>query len=194
MKAQALGGRHYRRSPEGVEYVDQNFDTYSVEYTFADGTKFYFDGRCMDGCTDIYASYLHGSKGMAVASSGGDCGLPSRIYRSQRAEPSDLAWESKVPPDQQNPYQNEWDDLVRAIRNDKPYNELERGVIASLVTSLGRMAAHTGREVTYEQILNSDHEFAPGLDRLTESSAPPLQAGPDGKYPVPEPGRKKREY
>ena len=34
VKAQALGGRHYRG-----DYVDQNFDTYSVEYTFADGTK-----------------------------------------------------------------------------------------------------------------------------------------------------------
>ncbi len=49
VKAQALGGRHYRKSPEGLDYVDQNFDTYSVEYTFADGTKFFFDGRCMDG-------------------------------------------------------------------------------------------------------------------------------------------------
>jgi len=27
VKAQALGGRHYRQSPEGVTYVDQNFDT-----------------------------------------------------------------------------------------------------------------------------------------------------------------------
>ena len=39
VKAQALGGRHYRNSPEGKPYVDQNFDSYSVEYTFADGTK-----------------------------------------------------------------------------------------------------------------------------------------------------------
>ena len=26
VKAQALGGRHYKTSPEGVAYVDQNFD------------------------------------------------------------------------------------------------------------------------------------------------------------------------
>ena len=64
VKAQALGGRHYRVSPEGVTYVDQNFDTYSVEYTYADGTKFYFDGRTIAGCEPIYASYLHGTKGM----------------------------------------------------------------------------------------------------------------------------------
>jgi predicted dehydrogenase len=195
VKAQALGGRHYRCSPEGVEYVDQNFDTYAVEYTFPDGTKFLFDGRCMNGCQDFYSSYLHGTKGMAVASSSGDCGLPSRIYKSQRAERSDLVWESKVPQGEQNPYQNEWDDLIDAIRNDKPYNEVERGVNTSLVTSLGRMAAHTGQEVTYDAILASDHEFAPGLDGLTDTSPAPLQPGANGKYPVPEPGRKKnREY
>src|SRR5215472_3086633 len=45
VKAQGLGGRHYRQSPEGVTYVDQNFDTYAVEYTYSDGSKFNFDGR-----------------------------------------------------------------------------------------------------------------------------------------------------
>ena len=55
-----------------------------------------------------------------------------------------MIWQSKSPRDQGNPYQNEWNDLVDAIRNDKPYNEAERGVEASLVTSLGRKAAHTG--------------------------------------------------
>jgi len=39
IKAQALGGRHYRHSPAGNLYVDQNFDSYSVEYTFADGAS-----------------------------------------------------------------------------------------------------------------------------------------------------------
>ena len=48
IKAQALGGRHYRG-----EYVDQNFDNYSVEYTFDDGTKFFFDGRTMIGAATI---------------------------------------------------------------------------------------------------------------------------------------------
>ena len=37
--------------------------------------------------------------------------------------------------------------------------------------------------------------LAPDLDKLTADSPAPLQAGPDGKYPVPQPGiTKKREY
>ncbi len=195
VKAQGLGGRHYRQSPEGVTYVDQNFDTYAVEYTYADGTKFNFDGRCMKGCKDFYASYLHGTKGSAVASNGGDCGMPSRIYKSQGMQPAELVWESKVEAGQEDPYQNEWNDLIDAIRKDQPYNEVKRGVEASLVTSMGRMAAHTGQEIAFEQILNSDHEFAPGLDKLTMDSPAPLKAGPDGRYPVPQPGiTKAREY
>jgi predicted dehydrogenase len=195
VSAQALGGRHYRQSPEGVRYVDQNFDSYSVEYVFADGCRFIMDGRCMAGAHNIYSSYLHGSKGMAIAAKSGDCGLPSSIFKSQNPERGDLVWESKVPPEERDPYQNEWNDLIDAIRDDKPYDEATRGVEASLVTSMGRMAAHTGQEITYEQMLNCEHEFAPGLDKLTMTSEAPLKAGPDGTYPVPQPGLvTKREY
>ena len=195
VKAQALGGRHYRQSPEGVTYVDQNLDTYAVEYTYADGTKFNFDGRCIDGCADFYASYLHGSKGIAVGSKSGDCGQPSSIHKGQDPTRATMLWESRVPRDQQDPYQNEWNDLVDAVRDNKPYNEAKRGVEASLVTSMGRMAAHTGQEITFEQMLNCEHEMAPGLDQLTANSPAPLQAGPNGRYPVPQPGiSKNREY
>jgi predicted dehydrogenase len=195
IKAHALGGRHYRKSPEGVTYVDQNFDTYSVEYTYADGSKFFFDGRCIPGCNDIYSSYAHGSKGIAIVSKSGDCGMPSSTYKGQNTERSNMLWQSKVDRDEQNPYQNEWNDLMDAIRNDRPYNETERGVQTSLVTSMGRMAAHTGQEITYDEILNCDHEMAPGLDKLTKDSPAPLQADAEGRYPVPQPGIiKNREY
>ncbi len=82
----------------------------------------------------------------------------------------------------------EWINLIDAIRNDRPYNEVKRGVEASLVTSMGRMAAHTGKVVTYDDILNSTHEFAPGVATLTMDGPAPVLAGPDGRYPVPMPG------
>lgn len=195
IKAQALGGRHYRQSPQGNPYVDQNFDTYSVEYIFADGARLIMDGRCMPGCENIYSSYAHGTKGSAIVSNSGDCGLPSSTYKGQKPDSSEMIWKSKIEGDQRNPYDNEWDDLVDAIRNDKPYNEVKRGAEASLTSSMGRMAAHTGQIITFDQILNSDHEFAPDVDKLTMDSPAPLQLQADGKYPVPMPGiTKKREY
>ena len=195
VKAQALGGRHYRQSPEGSPYVDQNFDSYSVEYTFADGAKMMMDGRCVNGCNDIYSSYAHGSKGLAIVSKFSDCGYPSSTFKGQNPQRSNLIWTSEVKPDQRDPYENEWNDLLDAIRDDKPYNEVERGVKASLVTSMGRMAAHTGQEITYDDMLNCEHEFAPDVDKLTMTSPAPLLAAADGKYPAPMPGiTKTREY
>ncbi len=188
VKAQALGGRHYKVSPEGVAYVDQNLDVYSVEYTYPDGTKFFLDGRCMNGCERIYMSRLHGTKGMGVASKKGDCGLPSSLYKSQMANPSDLIWESKVSPAEKDPYQNEWNDLMDAIRDDKPYNEVKRGVEASLVSSMGRMAANTGREITFDEMLNCEHDMAPDVEKFTMDSPAPLVADAKGRYPVPQPG------
>jgi predicted dehydrogenase len=180
-RAQALGGRHYRGKA-----VDQNFDVYAVEYTFADGTKLLLDGRFMAGCYDEFASYAHGTKSLAVISTHVHTPAKCRIYKGQRVAKEELAW--AFPQPEPNPYQLEWDDLIDAIRKDKPYNEVKRGAEASLVTAMGRMAAHTGRTITFDQMLNCPHEFAPDVDKLTMDSPAPLRAGPDGKYPIPQPG------
>lgn len=104
-----------------------------------------------------------------------------------------LTW--AFPQPEPNPYQLEFDDLMNAIRRDLPYNEVKRGAIASLVTSMGRMAAHTGQVITYEDMLECPHEFAPAVDKFTMESDAPLKLLASGKYPVPEPGLKTdREY
>ena len=190
VKAMGLGGRHYQRAGK-LPFVDQNFDAYAVEYTFDDGSKMFFDGRCQQGAQSIYASYVHGSKGLGIASASGDCGAPSSIFKGQSPVKENRTW---VSTDKSNPYQNEWDALIDAIRNDKPHNEVKRGVEGSLVTSMGRMAAHTGQEITFDAMLNCDHEFAPGLDKLTRESPAPVQPDENGIYPQPQPGLKKREY
>lgn len=181
VEAKASGGRHYRG-----DSVDQNFDTYSVEYTFADGTKLNLDGRTIPGCHQEFASYAHGTKGMAVISTSGHAPSKCRIYSGQKPIRRNLTWQ--CPTKEPNPYQLEWNDLVDAIRNDRAYNEVERGVIASVVTSMGRMAAHTGQVVTYDDMLNCDHEFAPSLESLTFDAPSPLPADADGNYAIPKPG------
>jgi hypothetical protein len=188
IRAHALGGRHYRG-----DAVDQNLDTYSVEYVYPDGTRFFFEGRNMHGCHQEFASYAHGTKGCAVISTSSHSPGRVRTYRGHNFDKPNLIW--AFPQPEPSPYQLEWDDLVDAIRNHTPYNEARRGAEASLVSSMGRMAAHTGQIVTYEDVLNCPHEFAPGLDKVTATSPAPLLAAADGKYPVPEPGIKKdREY
>jgi predicted dehydrogenase len=214
VEAQASGGRHYRNHSTPVEKgqdIDQNFDNYSVEYTFADGCKLLLYGRTMVGCHDQFASYAHGSKGAAVISTSSHSPAYCRIYKGQKfpqtargrrrsaqnqpptAEDENLLW--AFPQPEPNPYDLEWEDLIRAIRKDEPYNEVERGAKASLVTSMGRMAAHTGQVIKFDDILNSEHEFAPDVDKLVIDGPAPLKANADGRYPVPMPGiNTNREY
>ena len=181
IRAKASGGRHYRD-----DYVDQNFDTYETEYTFDDGTKLFLNGRTMAGCHNEFASYAHGTSGSAVISSAAHTPSRCKIYKGHKFTNNQVAWRCPTP--EPNPYQLEWNDLIAAIRNNEEYNEVERGTMASLVTSMGRMAAHTGQIVTLDDILESDHEFAPDVDKLTLDGPAPILADANGKYPIPLPG------
>jgi len=190
IKCQALGGRTFRG-----DFVDQNFDSYSCEYTFEDGTKLYMDGRCMLGAYPHYSSYVHGTKGVAICAKSGDTGQPSSIHKGQNPNRESQLWQAEEGPTEKASHFNEWTDLIDAIRNDKPFNEVKRGVEASVVTNMGRFAAHTAQEVTFEQMLNHTHEYCPNADKLTMDSPSPLPADKDGKYPIPQPGvTTKTEY
>ncbi len=188
VEAHALGGRHYRG-----DSLDQNFDIYDVEYTYPDGSKLFYQGRNMQGCKNAFCSFAHGTKGSAVISTSGHSPGKVRTYSSQLMEGAEPIW--RYPQPEKSPYQLEWDDLIDAIRSDKPYNEVKRGAEASLVTSMGRMAAHTGTVVTYEQMLNCPHEMAPDVAKFTMEYAAPLRANAEGAYPQPQPGTvTDREY
>ncbi|MDF1859220.1 MAG: gfo/Idh/MocA family oxidoreductase [Verrucomicrobiales bacterium] len=208
IEAKAVGGRHYKMiemNGKMVEAVDQNFDNYGVEYTFADGAKAMFEGRNMKGCNQEFAAYAHGTKGSAVISSQGHVPARSRIYKDQkidlnwRGKPENLVWSfptgDRGASLEGNPYDIEWEVLIDAIRENKEHNEVERGIAASVTTSMGRMAAHTGQVITYDQMLNSEHAMSPNVKELTLESDSPLMPDDEGRYPIPEPGIKKdREY
>ncbi|MCS7236751.1 MAG: Gfo/Idh/MocA family oxidoreductase [Thermoguttaceae bacterium] len=181
VQAHALGGRHYRETG-----IDQNFDTYSVEYTYPDGTKLFFFGRNMNGCHNEFASYVHGTKGAAIVSTSAHYPGRVRTFRGHHFTREEMIW--AFPQPEPSPYVMEWVDLLEAIVKDKKYNEVERGAIASLVTAMGRMAAHMGRIVTYEEALNHPVELCAYVDQLKPDSPAPVRLRENGTYPVPMPG------
>jgi predicted dehydrogenase len=197
VKAQSIAGRQYRFDPENpkVEWVDQNLDTYATEFTFADGAKLFMEGRTIKGCHQEFASYCHGTKGSGVISESGHTPCNARLFKTQSLAETDVTWKGPGPENERDPYLLEWEDLMTAIRQDKPYNEARRGTEASLAASMGRMSAHTGQVITRDKILNCEHEFAPNVEKLVVGGESPLKADKDGHYPCPEPGVKtKREY
>ncbi len=173
-----MGGRCYQEA-------GNQFDHYTVEYTFADGAKLFCFSRHMAGCWSTYADYAHGSKGSAVIMA--DLGEPKpRIYNSQRIDEDKPVWEfGRNDP---NPYEVEWQVLVDAIRQDKKHNEARRAGEAEVAALMGRIATHTGQYITWDQVLQSKFQFVPDIDHLTFDTPAPIHEGPDGLYAAPQPG------
>jgi len=177
VSAQGQGGRQVRTQP------DQLFDHYAVEYSFADGTRLFAQGRHMRNCWNFFGGVIHGTEGSAVL---GEGIRNPRIYKGHRQTPENVTWQYKGP--RSNAYQVEHDLLFEAIRQDKPYNETERCAKAAMAGILGRMAAESGKTITWDEAMASNLELAPGLDRYTLDSEPPVKPDAQGRYPIAMPG------
>jgi predicted dehydrogenase len=186
-KAEAVGGREYPG-----KLPDQNFDNYGVEYTFADGTKFHYYGQHIRNGVSKFGLHGTGSKGAFTISARGHTPAKSTIYKGQAMTKDAILWTAEQP--EPSPYRLEWEHLVDAIVKNEPYNEAVRGAEASLATAMGRFAAHTGRAVTFDEMLAMPDDMTAGVERLKDDSPPPLARNADGLYPVPMPGRYKFEY
>jgi predicted dehydrogenase len=180
VSAQGQGGRQVRTEP------DQLFDHYAVEYSFADGTRLFAQGRHIEGCWGFFGDVIHGATGMAILGEG----IPKPlIYAGHRQKRENLIWEPTEP--RPNPYDLEHEVLFEAIRQDRAHSETERCAHAAMAGILGRMAVESGREVTWEEALASELVLAPNLDEFTMDSDPPVMPDAEGHYPVAMPGRTK---
>ncbi len=181
VSAHGVGGRF-----AGSTDASQNLDSYSVEFAFADGARALVTGRYIPNCHTEFATFIHGTR--CAAKFSGDIHAPTTwLYRGGRIDPSQITW--RAPRETLTPWQAEWEVLLSAIRNDRPHNETRRAGLANLAAMMGRAAVHMGRVVTWEEMLASQFQFYPDIDSLNESSPAPVQAGPDGRYPAPIPGK-----
>lgn len=181
VSAHGMGGRF-----AGSADASQNLDTYAVEFTFADGTKAFVDGRYIPRCDTDFATFVQGTKCGAKFS--GDVHAPDCfIYKDQRADRNNVAW--RPPRETVNPWQAEWDVLLDAIRNNKPHNEVRRAALSNLGAIMGRSAVHMGRTITWDEMMASNFQFCANVDALTTGSPAPVQADAQGRYPAPVPGK-----
>ena len=176
-----MGGRVPR-----CEDLGQNIDVYSMEYTFADGTKAFCGFRRMSKTRSDFATYIHGTK-CAAQFSGRTHAATVHMFKDQRIEKSKIAWTPTK--DAYSPWQYEWNDFIDSIRKDRPHNELKRAVYSDLTSLMGRAACHTGQTVTWDQIMKSRFQFCDYLDELHAESRVPVRADENGRFPVPIPGQ-----
>ncbi|MBK9120334.1 MAG: Gfo/Idh/MocA family oxidoreductase [Phycisphaerales bacterium] len=136
VKALGTGGRQCRTSPE----YGNVYDHFAVEYEYANGARVLSMCRQIDGTSTRVSERLVGTAGTADPS--GEIFGP-RAYRFEDADPP------------VNPYVQEHADLIASIRRGAPLNEGRQVAESTLTAILGRMSAYTGRELSWEWVLNS---------------------------------------
>ena len=179
--AHGIGGRTADNND-----CSQNLDSYSVEWTFADGTKAYDVVRYINGCHNEFDTFIHGTKCAAQFSGDVHAGTV-HTYKDQRCAKDNIAW--KAEKETCSPWQAEWNDLLESIRKDRPHNEAKRAGMSNLADIMGRAAVNSGKIITWDEAMASNFQFNPNIDNLTPDSAPPVQADANGRYPVPIPGK-----
>ena len=176
----AMGGREALSTDCG-----QNLDIYSMEYTFADGTKAFCGFRRQNAARTEFATFIHGTK-RAAQFSGQTHAATVHLFNDPRISRSNIAWTPRD--DEFSPWQYEWNHLIESIRTDRPHNEARRAAYADLTSLMGRAASHTGQEVTWDDMMKSRFQFCDYLDNLEFNSPVPVRPDEAGQFPIPRPG------
>jgi myo-inositol 2-dehydrogenase/D-chiro-inositol 1-dehydrogenase len=181
VECNGMGGRDQRMDGDATK--SQIFDHTFCEYTFADGTKMFSQGRHVKGVWNKVGEVAHGSKGVAYLDDKGKEGSSGLSFTIQGA--TNYTFNGDSP----NGHQQEQHDLIEALMRGDIYNEGEYGAKSTFTAILGREACYSGKVIKWDDLLAKGRELAPGIDDYTIDTVPPTHPGPDGKYPVPVPGQ-----
>ena len=195
VRANAMGGRLHRAGPEHLmrqapPFADreaweewfqpirgsfnrngQAWDSYFVEFEYADGSRMYSQCRHVANVWDHQTEYAFGTRGW---------GRPGRLGTGQR-EGQQETWrnEGRFP---KGSMQWEHDVLVDAIRNDKPLHDGWHASMACMAAVLGREAAYCGRIVNWNELVERGRPYHPNGEITSMDDASPVQPDANGFY------------
>jgi predicted dehydrogenase len=155
----AVGGRGIPNNSGNI------FDHIEVNYSYPKGVRAFMAQRQQRRCHNENSDYLLGTKGRG------------EIARSIFIENAKGRWgyDGK----KENMYQIEHNELFESIRAGKPINNGDRMALSTMMAIMGRTAAYTGKEITYEQILSAKEDRYPkDMNWKTGKHTPPPLAKP----------------
>jgi predicted dehydrogenase len=157
IKAVAVGGRQVPAHGGNI------YDHFEVNYEYKDGARGFLACRQQSGCYSENCDYLLGAKGLGTIRSG-----PRPEIKAGGS-----VWRYSGPA--VDMYQAEHNELFASIRKGQPINDGLWMTHSCLMAIMGRMAAYTGQEVTWDQALNSQEVLVPEkLDWTATIEVPPL--------------------
>lgn len=165
LKCTAVGGRMIPNNEGNI------YDHIEVNYEWENGVRGFMAQRQIPNCHGETKDYLAGTEGNAYITSQG-------VYTTDLK--GAITWRYKGPtPDM---YQVEHDEMYASIRSGRPLNDGARMCTSTLAAIMGRMAAYTGQEISWEQALNSKEQLVP--EKLDWNGSLPIA-------PMAVPGRTK---
>jgi myo-inositol 2-dehydrogenase/D-chiro-inositol 1-dehydrogenase len=145
------------------------FDHYSVTYEWENGLRFHIDwSQYGAGVHKEDKDFIVGEKGMAEF----DIGNASIT--------GEKAWAFRKPrTGARNMYQTEHDEFFANLRKGQRHADEEWVAHSTLLGIMGRMAAYTGRQIKWDEVINSPEKLVP--DKIDWAAPLPVR-------PMPIPG------
>src|SRR5262249_7011336 len=145
------------------EVVGNIFDNFSIEFEYPNGGRMISQCRQIPGTWTSVSEAAHGTKGTSQVN-------------AYRINGKSVHGRGTV-----NPYEQEHTDLIAAIRDGKEINELKRVAESTMTAILGREAAYSGKETTWDKALGMRQLV--DTAKLEWDSSMPVSAVPiPGKY------------
>ncbi len=147
VKAWGMGARQQLDGKSG-----EIWDNFAIEFVYENGVRMHsYCGQIKRAWASV-SEAAHGTTGMAEMFDGRNFIRPKNgpVWRATGIQ-NDNGWYL------------EHVDLIKAIMEDKDLNEAKRVTDSTLTAIMGREAAYSGAEVTWEEMSNSKFKYGPDL-------------------------------
>lgn len=142
LKAVAVGGRQIPNHEGNI------YDHMFVVYEFENEVRGFLGQRQISNCFSENSDYIMGTTGSAKITWGAGPVIHGKENWRLRGPKTDM-------------YQNEHNEFFAGIRSGKHIFDADWMAQSTLMGIMGRMAAYTGQEVTWEEALNSKESLVP---------------------------------
>ena len=175
VSAKGVCGAQVRRGKDAGWLMDH----FAIEYEYADGSRLFHQNRQIPDCWNYVAENAHGTLGSL------ECINDRTIFNITGKN----EWHYQKEDPIIDPYQKEHNDLFKAILDNEPYMEAERGAKSTMTAIMGRMAGWSGQLLTWDDAIKSEVLFSKEFTNLQEE--PFVLPDPDGNYSLPTIGKYK---
>jgi len=154
LKAVATGGRQFPNNEGNI------YDHIDVFYEYPDGVRAFMAQRQIHNCYSDNSDFVMGTDGVGTIKGWAEPVITGKENWRYTGPKADM-------------YQVEHNELFESIRKGRPINDGIWMAHSTLMALMGRMAAYTGKEVTWDMAMNSQEKLVP--DNLTWNMALPIK-------------------